>query len=369
MTTARAGRSPGGRHAAASLADILRADIRAGEILPGRYLPSERELSRERGIAKMTVRRALKLLEQEGLVSAEPRQGYRVLEPAPAPGKGVPVAFVVAPHEADRFASLNSHRLMLSEFQRGAARRGWALLAVGSEKFNYDDVMEQLESGRIRGALLGSCDGLMLKRAAKAGVPALTVEFWQEGSGVDSVVQDGFGGGLLAASHLLSRGHQRFGWLGLDVRDGNNLVVDRYSGALGGLARKGMSFSREAAGLNTEDDMERAARELLTGSDRPTAIFALWQSATAGLARAARDMGLTPGRDFDLVGWANEENYEMSFKNLFEPGDLPAAIVWRVSHMAETALGRLEERWTRPDLPAIQLRIPTRLIPGSDEAS
>jgi DNA-binding LacI/PurR family transcriptional regulator len=112
--------------------------------------------------------------------------------------------------------------------------------------------------------------------------------------------------------------------------------------------------------------MERAARELLAEPERPTGIVALWQTASWGLARAARSLGLQPGRDFEMVGWANEEDYEETFRSLFEPGRLPAAVVWPVAAMAETALARLEERRANPELPTIHLRIPTRLRPGTE---
>jgi DNA-binding LacI/PurR family transcriptional regulator len=361
MTSRRAEGVSGSSRTVEALAAELKSELIAGSIVPGRLMPSERELSRQRGLSKMTVRRALKLLESEGMLLAEPRRGYRVQPRVLDPGRGFPVAFVISPRESELIFALNSQRLIFSEFQRAAAERGWSLLVVGGKQHGYQEVISQLESGRISGAVLASSDPQILKHLTEAGVPVLMVEAWIGGSGADSVVQDGFGGGLQAAEYLLSRGHQRFGWLGLDVRDGNFLVVDRYSGALGGLARAGKSLDRQMTAINCEMEMEKAARELLSGPDRPTAIFALWQSATAGLVRAARELGLKIGQDFDMVGWANQEDYELTYKSLFDNGQMPPAIVWEVARMAETALGRLEERRVNPELPTIQLRIPTTL--------
>lgn len=50
------------------LADILRARIRAGELPPGRALPSETTLMQEHGIARETARKAVRVLRDEGLV-------------------------------------------------------------------------------------------------------------------------------------------------------------------------------------------------------------------------------------------------------------------------------------------------------------
>ncbi len=369
MTTNGAVKSAAGGRAASKLTDQLRVAIRKGEIAPGRFLPSERELSREHGLAKMTVRRALKVLEREGFVAAEPRQGYRVLGRARDPQKGFPVAFVVTPDEADNLTLDGFQRLLLGEFRRAATRRGWSLLAVGSEGRSYGEVMDLLEGGRISGAVLVSGEVELQQRVERSGAPVVMADTWREDSEIDSIVQDGFRGGLLAASHLLARGHRRIGWLGLDVRKGSQLAMDRYCGAAGGLARAGLSLSVEATATNRDADMERAAMELLSASERPTGILALWQTATQALVRASRVLGLKPGEDFEMVGWANEEEYERSFCPLFSPGEVQPAIVWRVASMAETALARLEERRANPQLPAIHLRIPTRLELGDQAKS
>jgi DNA-binding LacI/PurR family transcriptional regulator len=344
-----------------ALAEGLQRRLEAGEIRVGAFTPSERELSRSWSVGKVTVRRALKLLESRGLIAAEPGRGYRVRGRALDPAKGFPIAFVVSPVEADLFSSRRAGQIMLPIFQRCAAQRGVAFLVLGLGEGGYREVAEQLEDGRTSGVLLDSCDQQLIDIVTRAGLPTVVVETWQPGTEIDSVVQDGFGGGLLAAEHLVSRGHKRFGWLGLDVRKRNPLVVDRYAGVVAGLAREGVKLAREVNATGRVEDMREAAIKLLSAAKRPTAVFALWQSATAGLVRAARELGLTVGKDFEMVGWANAESYEEGFRNLFDPGSVPAAIVWRMASMAETALERLEVRRLRPDLPTIQLRIPTEL--------
>lgn len=51
------------------LAGILRAQIRSGELPPGRIMPSESTLMQEHGLARGTVRKAIDALVQEGLVN------------------------------------------------------------------------------------------------------------------------------------------------------------------------------------------------------------------------------------------------------------------------------------------------------------
>jgi GntR family transcriptional regulator len=63
------------------LANILAAKIEAGEIR-GR-LPSERDLAEEHGVAYGTVRRAMGLLRERGLVVSVHGRGTFVAEPPP----------------------------------------------------------------------------------------------------------------------------------------------------------------------------------------------------------------------------------------------------------------------------------------------
>ena len=50
------------------LANVLRARIESGELAKGKPLPSEKTLQQEHGVARGTVREAVKILQDEGLV-------------------------------------------------------------------------------------------------------------------------------------------------------------------------------------------------------------------------------------------------------------------------------------------------------------
>ena len=56
------------------IADELRRSVEAGELTAGRLLPSESELSAVHGVSRVTVRKALELLRDEGLIDS--RQGF-----------------------------------------------------------------------------------------------------------------------------------------------------------------------------------------------------------------------------------------------------------------------------------------------------
>jgi GntR family transcriptional regulator len=60
------------------LADILRAQIAAGLYAPGRAIPSETRLMQEHGLARETVRKAVRVLAAEGLVEVVRGRGVYV---------------------------------------------------------------------------------------------------------------------------------------------------------------------------------------------------------------------------------------------------------------------------------------------------
>jgi len=64
------------------LAAILRAQIEQGEIPPRRPLPSLTRLVQETGLAKGTIRKAIQVLVDEGLVRVRPGWGTFVVPPA-----------------------------------------------------------------------------------------------------------------------------------------------------------------------------------------------------------------------------------------------------------------------------------------------
>jgi len=67
------------------IADDIRSQIEAGELVPGTRLPSGRTLARDYGVALMTAQAALQRLRDEKLLYASSR-GYFVSDPdAPVP--------------------------------------------------------------------------------------------------------------------------------------------------------------------------------------------------------------------------------------------------------------------------------------------
>ncbi|PAW76305.1 MAG: hypothetical protein B9S32_15775 [Verrucomicrobia bacterium Tous-C9LFEB] len=118
----------------------------------------------------------------------------------------------------------------------------------------------------------------------------------------DSVSANDRGGGKIAAQHLLDLGHRRLGHLtgflkdswARDRRDGFEKAVETAPGA-----------SCQTLELVNDLQIVEKALELLSGKQRPTAIFAATDTIAAGVYEAAAKLKLKIPRDLSVIGFAD----------------------------------------------------------------
>ena len=341
------------------MAGVLRAQIEKGAVPGGEFLPSERELARTHRVGSKTARRALKLLEAEGLVKPEDRRGYRVLARANDPDRGCPLAFVVssASDESQSFVSD-----LLSALQGAAGRRKWSLLGVQINGRSTGEVVEHLRAARVCGAVVDDLNLELLEQVRRLGIPVVLADAWLPTSPCDAVVQDSFAGAYLAADWLVARGHRRIAFVGPSQRDANMPSIERHAGAIGGLSHAGQTLDPALlvqVPMNDLDAQVAAARKLLARRDRPTGVLALWQGIGQSVARAAREMGLVIGKDLDLVGWSVRE--DAGTQELLDQAGPAAKVLWSAADLAELCMVRLLQRRTDPHVPVSLTRVPVRL--------
>jgi len=348
----------------AEVIDQLRVELEKGRIAGGQFVPSVRRLASRFGVAKKTVEKAMRQLTDEGLLVSVPRQGFRVLPRAGQPDRGLPLAYVAhVPADGDEFWD-EFHKQLLSSFQQTAAAKGWSLLAVGCRGDNVGEVLDQLNAAGVFGAIIDSYGRELRAGLDHQHIPYVAVDGRPRSLFCDMVNQDGFLGGYLAARHLLAAGHRRPCFFGARPISDDLQIPERFGGAQAALETEGLHLDARDVVLSPLSDygeIVRNARQLLSRSERPRAILSLWQKVTAGLCSAARDLGLVPGADFEMVGWSTEEGYRSEFLAEFAGGPVPPAITWEVGSMASIAVSRLAERRLKPDLPAIRLKVPVRL--------
>jgi DNA-binding LacI/PurR family transcriptional regulator len=348
--------------ASGRVVEELRESIATGDVACGEYLPSVREICREHRVSIDTTMRALRALEAEGVLAAEGRRGYRVLT-VPVGGDGRKSVGYLLNLERGTSGWTGLYQLLMTGLQRAAARRGWPLVGVGTAGMSPQAAVEQASGANSWGLIVTDHKPDIVRTAQESGLPVVMADGWRPGLAVDAVVQDGFGGGFLAAQYLLERGHRDLLWLG---RITNSIHSEaRWGGAsaacMEAAARlefdENTLFRREQGVKN----YAAAIRKSLSRPGRPKAVLALWRTMCLGVVKACEELGLVIGKDIDVVGWCPEEQYGSAFLPSCPEGMVPPVISWSIAEMAEAALARLAERRSNEGTPPTRVNIGTRL--------
>jgi DNA-binding FadR family transcriptional regulator len=104
------------------IARRIMQDIRAGLLAPGQRLPSERELARQMGVGRSSVREAIGMLQVDGVVETRPGSGSFVAVDAPERLRAEPPN-VLFTHDASPFALLEARESFEPAITRLAATR------------------------------------------------------------------------------------------------------------------------------------------------------------------------------------------------------------------------------------------------------
>lgn len=339
----------------------IKSRIAKGQLRTGSFLPSERELSESHSVARMTARRALKALEAEGFLHAEPGKGYRVLARGNDPTKGCPVAFALAAQEPGA-PWRDFNLLLLQALQAAAERRSWPVLGVGAQGQIPERVIDQCKLGRAWGLVADVHRPDLVSLAARSGLPVVMVDAWVPSVDVDVVFQNGFLGGMQAVEYLVELDRRRIAWFG-QVNWGVHSAT-RFSGAHSAMRMQHLTLEPGFEIDARKPDAEEALARLLRRPDRPDAILALWQPHMRTAAKVARELGLRIGTDLEIVGWTSEEQYDSAVASYFRGERVPPVVQWRIADMAEMAIDRLASRRANPAQPPVTIEIQTRIRPA-----
>lgn len=141
------------------------------------------------------------------------------------------------------------------------------------------------------------------------GVPMVFVNrFWEENPPHPFVYPDDRGGGYMATRHLIDLGHRKIGYIN-GPNERCTCGSHRFLGYQDALAEAGIGMRPEwiLRGSWRPESGYEVGRQILSGSDRPTAIFAANDYMAIGCIRAARDLGVHVPEELAVVGFDNRE--------------------------------------------------------------
>ncbi|GCF11585.1 LacI family DNA-binding transcriptional regulator [Dictyobacter arantiisoli] len=172
--------------------------------------------------------------------------------------------------------------------------------------------------------------------------PAVSFDFYQ--------------GGRLAAEHLLALEHRNIGIITHKTPEGGIEHFARVNGMLETLSKHQITVDEGMikAGQSCLEDGRAAAYELLSGPQRPTAIFTTNDLMAIGTISAAWQLGIRIPEDLSVIGFD-----DISLARFTTPP--LTTIKLDTNAMAKQAIELLQQTISQPDNPSPPL-IPVRLV-------
>lgn len=334
------------------IASTLEQRIARGELSPGRFLPTERELQEEFGASRSTIRRALAHLIEAGWAEN-------------VPSKGV-VAGKTAHRSTSRTVALVDGasyvlRVLFIKLSDQLRENGLHLVHLGghndgSMEAPLEYAMQQDLAGLIVWPFRGFPDESVVRRAAKQ----MPLVFLDHGAGevdTDIVTFDYVGAADIATEHLIAQGAKRIGVTGMiDMLDVSH---QRMSGYMRAMFRCGLQpASRDFVFIHTsgmaQPDLDPLI-ERLSRPDRPDALLVMQDEFMPHVVEAALTAGLRLPEDLRLVTIGDDIDLSVG-----DYGLTAVALDW--DRMAKTTLDLLLQRLAGSQEPTKRLLAPYRLI-------
>lgn len=238
------------------LADLLREELVKNGGRGGR-LPTEAELTRRYHMSRQTVRHALQLLSEEGLV--QKRQGSGTYATGRTPEAVSRQIAVITSFLDDYIFPTILHDAQSVFSQRGCSTVVYATEnRVSTERNILSQLLEQPVGGiLVEGSktALPSPNADLYRRLRESGVPMLFLHgAYGELEDIPCISDDNFGGGYLLARHLIDRGHRHLAGI---FKSDDVQGPQRYHGCISAIRDAGLPIhDRGFRWYDTEDRLE-----------------------------------------------------------------------------------------------------------------
>jgi len=280
------------------LAGEIRSLIKEQSLRTGVALPSERKLAKLYNCTQVTVRKALRLLENEKLIHKVPSKGNFVGQRSIAsPQKGL-LGFIFPDDEIfyykifsaleSKFSELNLHPIVH---------------LTHNSKDKEEKILDFLEDCGAN-ALIATPNAQCLESYRKLTIPILFFDSYLQDLAIPHVITDDYQGATAATEHLLTLGHSKIAYISGTYDYTSKL---RRQGYLDALSKNNIQLSSEY--IKCQDPTREwgyyAARELFKSKDAPTAIFCSNDTIAAGVCRYFNSEKISIPRDCSLISFGN----------------------------------------------------------------
>lgn len=301
----------------------LKDSILSGHYSFGSLLPAERELVSEYSVDRSTIRKAIELLEDEGLL--EKRQGRKtmVCYSAKKSIKTFPskteladdvdentymqvIAFLLplGNNNEDRI-SIEFYSQLFSECERLFKKQGYSVFYSSLDDEDIDGLRKRLGNSLVGIIFVSDISEKYMYQAINYGIPAVLLNSYTKL--LPSIISDNFSGMIQATEHLIELGHRDIAVVN-GVSD-HVTAIERLRGVEDAMLSAGLKLRPkniiEAKSWEYEEAVSAVDTYLSSVEKIPTAIIAFNDRLASGTIKAITLHNLKVPDDISVIGFDN----------------------------------------------------------------
>lgn len=307
--------------------------INQGEIKPGDKLPTEHELSEEFGVSRHTVRKAMNILLNEGLLSRKPGVGTFLNQKSKKPTKNI------------GYVTLNIHDYIFSSIFQGIDNilhsYGYQVLLGSTQNDPQRErvILEEFIRKNVDGLIIEPAQSAinypniaLLERFVDNHIPVVILDSRFENDKFHYVGVDDLKGGYLATRALLDLGHKQ---IALIYKRVHLPLINRFKGYKKALEENGipiyLNYVKECIHTEFEDmkafetELDKLTRELMSLDNPPTAIFCINDEFAVRVKEILEKIGFDVPQDVSLIGFDDSNLVKLnniSISSVTHPKDI-----------------------------------------------
>ena len=287
----------------------LREAIHAGRFGHDNKLPPEEELCRLFDVSRQTVRRAMLILSEEGLIVRRRRYGTFVT--------GVGAMERLRAERSQIGVVVRDMRYVTGEIVGGVSSeafcRGFSTIVANLERCDLPGaenvaIKRMIDDG-VAGVILWPWQARDVERyevLSEARIPVVVVR-GKLGLAADTINEANADGMELAVQHLYRLGHRRLGYATLDIPYFLPAFPERLRGFARAVKRLAMESRPDwilrVAFSEDENQLVNALRQRIERVELPTAFCCFNDRIAVALVRALDALGLAVPRDVSVTGY------------------------------------------------------------------
>lgn len=291
----------------------LKEKILSGELAPGQKLSYEREMCETYGVKRVTIRKSLEMLAQEGLITKHMGLGSFVADSHVADSRqpsqplntdsASTILFVMRRNENDIYHNTSScNTRIFFEMEQICRKNGYLLSYVGLDE--RSSLMDIIRDHPVSGVFLVSgYHEQTINELLRIKMPAVLLNHYDPR--MLSVMPDNQSMLQLVIAYLCEMKHTRIAYVDGMVDSRN--AIERWEAFRFAMYKQGLSVDPDLyfVGNWTYEGGKEAARKLLEVEQLPTAVFAASDMMAAGVMEELRSHGIRIPEDISVIGYDN----------------------------------------------------------------